>query len=235
MTKAELKTFVEDGLLNGDTINTTLFDVFLDHAQMYMENLRPWVILRTEDTSQSISSSTTFETQKALPTDFRKWYTRFPVILTDSNGRPQEYLAEVPLHDKTKYRDHNTKFYCNYGSNYLFICGSHQSLTVRQYYIRKTTLVSGDDDNEWVFPSEYHHVLGLIIAVFYKHGVDYDIINSKQSDSHIDMTKQVYSAMSDWDSDLAESALNGADPMMSGQGVGMFGGDGMSGHVGDLM
>ncbi len=84
MTKAQLYTFVTS-LLDGNPIDTTLFDTLLNIAQMRRENERPWMILRAEDTSQTVSSGNTFETQKDLPTDFRKWYTRFPIVLTDSN------------------------------------------------------------------------------------------------------------------------------------------------------
>lgn len=211
MTKTELYAFVTS-LLDGNPLESTLFDTFLNIAQMRRENQRPWMILRTEDTSQTVSPGNTFETIKDLPTDFRKWYTRFPIVLADSSGNAQQFLRETPLSMKLANRTDITKFYCDYSAGELFICGSPaQALTVHQYYIRKTYLVSANNANEWTFPTEYHSILGFDIAVMFKLGVDYDVINNAQGNANAAQAAMIFEQMSEWDSDLQNSSIQGQD------------------------
>ena len=211
MTREELYTFTTS--LTGDyQMDETLFATFLNIAQMYWENKRPWVILRAEDSSQTISTSNTFETAKSLPTDFRKWYDRFPISLTDSQGNNYCNPREVPINFRFANRQDNNKFYCNYGAGTIFFCGSQpQSLTVHQFYIKKTTLVSASASNSWSFPSEYHPILGLSVATYWKLGVDYDIINNVQGNANAGLANAMFQQMAEWDSDLANSAIQGMD------------------------
>lgn len=217
MTKTELYTFTTS-LLDGLEMEETLFDTFLNIAQMYWENQRPWMILRSEDTSQTISTGNTFETEKSLPTDFRKWYTRFPIVLTDSQANSQQFLREIPISMKLAYKQDISRFYCNYRTNKFYVCGQpSQSLTIRQYYIMKTTLVSASDSNDWDFPTEYHPILALSVATYHKLGIDYDIINNSQASNNAALAVQIYMSMSEWDSDLQNSSIQGQD-YGSGQG-----------------
>ena len=231
MKKSEIKTFVTE-LLDGNEVPTGLFDTMLDVAQMYWENRRPWVVLRSEDTTGSISASNTYETEHDLPTKFRKWYTRYPIVLTDSAGNAQQYLAEVPINMKGMHKSDNSRFYCDYKNKKLYICGNPgQSLTIRQYFIEKTTKISDDDNNEWDLDpnDEYTQILGLTIAVHYKRGTDYDIINNKQADGHAALALQIFNSMEEWDGELAESALNGQT--YGGAPGRHFGADGNSGSI----
>lgn len=235
MNKADLYERVTE--LNDDNaIPTALFDFFLDAAQSYWENRRPWVALRAEDTTQTVAANNTYETEKSLPTDFRKWYTRFPIVLTDSNGNPQQYLVEVPLHMKGANKNDNSRFYCNYATKKLYICGApSSSLTVRQYYIKRGTKVSSNDDATWDLDpnDEYSAILALTIVVYHKLGVDYDIINNAQAEANAGFAKQIFNSMEEWDGELAESALN-SETYGTGGGGRYYGADGMSGHLGNL-
>lgn len=209
MTKTEIKTFTES-LLDGNTIPDEIFDTFLNIAQSFWENRRPWVILRSEDSSQTISAGDTFTTPKNLPTDFRKWYTRFPLELTDSSGNVQWSLAEIPMNLKNQNKDTRTRFYVNYKTKQIFLCGTaERTLTINQHYLSTTENVSTDDNNEWIFPTEYHPILGLSVAIYYKLGIDYDIINNNQANEHATMARGIFESMTEWDAELSESALNG--------------------------
>lgn len=217
MTKSELYTFVT-GLLDGIEMDTTLFDTFLNIAQMYWEGRRPWMILREEDSSQTVSTSNTFTTAKSLPTNFRRFYARYPIVLVDSQGNPQVYASQVGLQSKFTYRSDLGKFYCKYGNSQFFLTGSFsQSLTAYLYYIKKTTLVSADDDNQWDFPSEYHPILGLSVATYYKLGVDYDIVNNAQADNNAALANGIFAQMSDWDDSLQENSVEGEEYGTNGQ------------------
>lgn len=236
MKKSDLYDRVTE-LNDGNEIPTTLFDFFLDTAQMYWENRRPWVVLRAEDTTQTLAAGSTFETPKDLPADFRKWYTRFPVVLTDASANPQQFLTEIPIHMKTAYKDNGSRFYCNYRTKKIYICGTPQSsYTMRQYYLRRATKISADDDNEWELDpnDEFSPILAFTIVVYHKLGVDYDIINNAQSEANAGFAKQIYTAMEEWDAELAEAALNGQTYGTGGGSGRYFGSDGLSGSL-DLL
>ena len=234
MTTEQLKTFIT-AQNDENEIPEALLDFLIDNAQAYWENRRPWVALRTEDTSETVSPNNTFETAKSLPTDFRKWYTRFPIVLTDAQGRPQQYLAEIPINMKSSYKDDPRKFYASYGAKQFFICGAPSTTqTVRQYYIKKGTKLTADESNTWDLDpnDEYTKIIGFTVLVYYKHGVDYDVINNKQGDANGSFANQIFTMMEEWDAELAESALNGQE--YGGFGGG-FSADGLSGHVSNLL
>lgn len=211
MTKAQLYTFVTS-LLDGLEMDTVLFSNFLNISQMRRENMRPWMILRSEDSSQTVSSGNTFLTEKSLPTDFRRWYSRSPVVIIDSANNPMAYLKEVPIGQKYTHKGNGSKFYTNYATNKLFICGDwSQSGTIIQNYIKKSTLVSADGENEWIFPSEYHEILGLDVAVMQKLGVDYDIINNAQGNNQATLANTIFMQMAEWDDELQNSSVQGVD------------------------
>lgn len=227
MTKTELKQNTTE-LLDGFEMNDTLFGILLSAAQTYYENRRPWVWLRAEDTSANVSTSDTFETAKQLPTDFGRWYTRFPIVLTDSLNTPQRYLSEVPIDRKTAFKSNSGRFYCDYRNGTLYICGTaSQQLTVRQYYLMRPERIA--NDNEWVFPEDYHQILPFTVAAFHKYGIDYDIVNAKQGDEHVRIAQMLYSSMEEWDETLALSALEGQDYYNDPPGSASS--DGMSGYV----
>lgn len=209
VSKQNLYDFTSS-LLDGNEMETTLFSHFLDVAQAYWEGQRPWVVLRTEDSSNTATTSDTFETEHSLPSDFRKWYTKFSIVLTDGSGNVVQYLSEISLHLKNQYKNDPTKFYCNYRTKKFYLCGTvTQSYTIRIYYIQKTTKVSLDDDNTWDLDpnDEYTRILAFSVAVYYKRGVDYDIVNNTQADQNALNANQVFNLMTDWDAELQESSL----------------------------
>ena len=209
MDKADIRTLVTE-ILDGNEIGETLFDALLDVSQALREGYRPWVILRKEDATQSVSAGNTFETEKDLPSDFRNWYTDLPINTTDSQGNVQSRLTEIPIQRKNEYKDAPDKFYCDYAAGKLYICGSFsEARTIRQYYKLKGVLVSADDANEWIFPSEYHKILAFDVAVMYKLGIDYDVINNMQGDNNAAVANRLMDAAVEWDDELARGALIG--------------------------
>jgi len=213
MTKLQLYTFVTN-LLDGNPMDTTLFDTFLDVAQSYWENQRPWVALRTESTGDSIGSNNTFTTEKSLPTNFRKWYTRFPVQLADSQGNIQVHLREVPIDQKLSNKGDVTKFYCDYITKKYYVCGAPgQTLSAYLYYIKRGTKISTSDSQEWELDvnDEFTKILAFTIAVYWKLGIDYDIINNSQADANSGVANAIYQSMVEWDGDLQRGMLSGQD------------------------
>ena len=50
MTKAEIKSLVTE-ILDGNELNNVIFEALLDLSQAIRERHRPWVILRSEDST----------------------------------------------------------------------------------------------------------------------------------------------------------------------------------------
>ena len=212
MTKEQIYTLTV-GLLDDNEDVSSVFDSFLDVAQSNRENSRPWVYLRKTQETQSISGSDTYLTYKTIPTDFRKWYSRFPVVLLDNQGNPVKMLREVPISLKNVYKNDDTKFYADYAAGKLYICGQRSNTyTISLNYIYRPALISAADGNSWdPFPDEYQKILAFDVAAMYKLGVDYDLVNAAQADSNAATAELIYRSMSEWDTYLAESSQQGVD------------------------
>ena len=214
MNRDNLYEFVT-GLLDGFQMDSTLFDTFLDVAQSNREGARPWVYLRREDSSQIANTSDTYTTEKFLPEGFKKTYTRFPIVLTDSQGNVVRKLREIPIHERHQYRNDGNKFYINYAEGTFFLCGTQsQTCTINFYYIESSSRLSEYPTSAWVlssFDGGYTKILGFDVAVMHKLGVDYDQINAAQADNNALQAKIMFEQMAEWDSQLAQSAQEGVD------------------------
>jgi hypothetical protein len=217
-TRVQLKELTTD-LLDGFNLGDGIFNSLLDIAQSIIENKRPWMILRAQDTTQQVSSSDNFETQKSLPADFRKWYSRAPIVLLDSNQEPVAHLREIPINLKNRYKHDNGKFYVNYRTKKLFICGKQtQTFTIQQNYILRTTAVSADNNNIWDFPQDFHSILAMWVAVIHREGIDYDPISANNASGITRQIQEIWAAMTDWDNDLQQGTVEGRDFPYDGEG-----------------
>lgn len=216
MNRTQLYAFVSS-LLDNYQIDATLFDTFLDIAQMAVEGIRPWRVLLSEDVTQTWGAGDTFLTQKSIPALFMNYESESPIIATDSQNNPT-YLFEVPFSEKNRYRNTMGKFYCDYANNHLYVCGAAtQSYTLHQFFIKESPLLSAKtgasyDDLLWIFPSRFSKILGLYIAVYWKLGPDYDIISNTQANQFASMANTMNSIMETWDSKIQNSQARGIDP-----------------------
>ena len=214
MNREALYEFVTS-VLDDFQMELTLFYSLLDIAQSNRENARPWVILRTVDSTQTASTGDSFLTGKTLPTDFKRCYTIYTIVLTDSQGNVIRKLREIPLHARNDYKNDGNKFYINYATKQFFLCGNQsQSSTINFYYIKKDSKISADDANIWAFDSydeSYSKILGFDVAVMHKWGIDYDQINAVQADKNFMQADLIFKSMSEWDSYLAQQAQEGID------------------------
>lgn len=213
MNREELYIFTTS-LLDDFQMDLTLFYSFLDVAQSNTENERPWVILRSEDSSQTASAGQTIADSHDLPSNFRKFFGRFPVVLVDSSGNAIRKLREIPINMRNEYRNDNDKFYVDYSTKKFYLCGTQNaSATIYQYYIKKPTKISAATGNTWVFSAydDYEKKLAFDIAVMHKLGVDYDQINAMQGNANAAQSKLIFEQMKEWDNELALSAQQGVD------------------------
>ena len=176
---------------------------------MQVEGVRPWVLLRTEDASQTVPIGTTYTTSFTLPTGFLSFWGDNPLILTDSSNQPT-YLAEVPYADRFLYQTTLGLFAVDYTNSLIYLMGSMPTaFTLHTNYIKVSTLVSAASTNTWVFPVRFHKILGFYIAVMWKLGVDYDIINNAQGNEQAKAAALILDVMTRWDSNLVNSMQKG--------------------------
>ncbi len=215
MTRNDIYNFVSQ-LLDGYSMDQTMFDTFLDIAQATLEGSHPWRILLTEDATQSWSPGDTYATAKTLPTSFLNYETEKPIVAVGTDGS-HTILREVPISEKFRYQYVTGKFYVDLTTNSLYVCGTAtKPFTLHQFFIKESALVSaqtgGVYNNTWVFPTRFHKILGLYIAVYYKLGPDYDIISNSQANQFAAMAGALFDIMLKWDSRMQVSQIRGVDP-----------------------
>ena len=90
---------------------------------MQYEGLRPWVMFRAEDITQSASSSDNFTVAKTLASDFSEWFDEAPIQLIKSDGNAS-YLREVSFSDRYQYRNSAGRFCVDYANSLFYLLGS---------------------------------------------------------------------------------------------------------------
>lgn len=210
MNRDELYTFFTS-LNGGEEIDDALFDAYLDIAQATWEQVRPWVILRAIDSANTVLASNTLDTRFPLPDDFARWYDdKRSIELWDGNyGIP---TLQVPIALSRTQRE--IKFFVDYvNSEFGFTGNFARSYVAYLYYIKTPPLVSEKEGdayvNEWVFPVRFQKYLALAAAVYYKLGVDYDLVNNSQADQNAAMAKALLDAAEKWDDELQSAMLQG--------------------------
>ncbi len=214
MTKAELYEFVTS-LCDNIAIDYTLFDNFLDVAQMNLEGLRPWIILRAEDMTQGASPQDTFSTGKILPADFQEWAEESSVNLI---GADNNYigLTEIPYSQRFRYKSSSGRFCVDYANSLFYLLGTiTQGYTIQMNYIKASTLVSTSDATSWVFPARFHKILGFLVAIYWRKGIDYDVFNQIKADNQNQQVGAILDIMTRWDSNLQYNMQRGKDPFDS--------------------
>lgn len=219
MNRDSIYTFLT-GLLFGKQMDLTLFYDLLDTHQRMREAMRPWVVLQSEDSSQTVSTSTTFTTALTLPATFGKFNPlNAPIVLVDAQNNPIP-LQEVPIADKYIYKDQMGKFYVDYANKQFFVCGTFtKSYTAHIYFVQAPTLVSAASGNVWImdtFGQPGGQLLAHDIALAWK-GIDYDIINNQNAQILTAKVAKMEDVMSKWDADLQNAQTRGQDPFAAGR------------------
>ena len=194
--------------------DTTLFYTLLNMVQGIRENQRPWMILKKEDTSNTIlaTNSSAFLTPYPLPADFRKFYSpKRSIQLADTTNIVRQWYVQIPKHRKLECKDDNTKFYVDFTSTpyNFYLCGIvNQQYTAHVYYQYKSPLVTAT--TSWVFPSEYHPILAYGVCALIKAGIDSDVVNASQAISNNGTSALIFAQMVEWDDSLAVDSIEGA-------------------------
>ena len=209
--------FIE--LTSSEEITDALFDSYLDMAQAYFEQLRPWMYMKGEDSSQQASGSLNLSTRFTLPTNFLRWYDPKRSIQLIALVGPTNYdvvsLLEIPIAQRFREQWSNNKSFMDYANNQFGITGTlTKTYTVYQFYIKAMPLVSANNGNgnyttTWWVPNYYKSVLALLAASFWQQGADYDVLSNPKGNKHAAMAASIINAACGWDDDLAHNAQYG--------------------------
>jgi len=163
MTKAEIITKAQLYLDDTSELSTQEFSDLFDKVYRRITADRPWEGTKTEDSSQTTSTSVEYV---ALPSDFlfltanynytdASYEASRPVVFRGTNSSPYQVIS---WSDRRRYRDNEGYAYVDFANSRLYFT---KQPTVAEsvefdYHAQQTAL--GDSDSPW-FPAEYHDCL----------------------------------------------------------------------------
>lgn len=212
MLKSELKTFVDSSLLDGRAMDDDLFTTLLNLAKDKVEGARPWVKTRAEDSSEAISSGNTWQTAHDLPERFAQPY---PVKRSNGtysalalvSGSEVVVLEEIQWANRLEKQDVSGYYAINYATNEYIITGTTPKAYTAYWSCIKFSEALEDDDDEWIFPSQYHALLGYFVAAMEK-SRDYDEVNMANINLYYPEAASIVSTMNMWDTNLQRAMHN---------------------------
>ncbi|MCX7589699.1 MAG: hypothetical protein N2Z85_02045 [Patescibacteria group bacterium] len=181
MTGQELKSFIEVGLDCG-TQSNSLFYNNLNLCKNYIENLRDWKQLEKE---LKINNYTISDDKILIdfPSDFK-----LLIRITDKSGKNLPF--KLDLINKKIVLDKNFS-----SSSYILV-----------YKIKSPDITN---NTSWIFPDEFHPILGYLYSAIYKAGIDFDSINASNSLRLDKDFSSFLNAMIRWDNDIKYYENNG--------------------------
>lgn len=213
MTGTQLETFCTE-LNGGASIGSTLLFQLVNLGRAMIEQRRPWMILRSTDTSKSISAGGTWQTAIDLSTitRFNRFYGDFPVRIFDGSNRVEE-LRQVPFEERLSYKDEGDTFVYDEASQILYLNGTRSSAgTLYINHLKNGADAATGETSVWAFPSWSHGILGYLAVAMHKGGVDYDDINARMSPENRADAERIMRALEAWDSEKQLSAISTTDP-----------------------
>jgi len=205
MTGKEIRDLTTS-LLDGEELGQTAFLNLANVVKNNRERIRPWRYLVTEDSSKTASAGDTYETEKDLPSSFRRALARDTMIL--KRGDTVLEYKQIPFNQKIRYREANQRFYIDHKKSKFYLCGTIDGkYTIHLFFIAKSSDIAWD--TEWDFPEEFHSLLAFDVAVLHKGGIDYDLINERMARILGFTAESLGRSMLFWDDELQRAELEG--------------------------
>lgn len=204
-------------LLLGYQMDQTLFYQLLLLAQGTREQMRPWVILRSEDATQQANpqqntiNNSMYLTPFNIPTGFLNFYSPDrSLVLVANDGITLRFYTQIPIERKQEYMQDSSVFYVDYPNNKIYLCGLlDQQYTIHQFFVKNSTAISAG--TSWIFPNQFHPILAYDIAMNYKLYFDYDVVNAQQGEMIANGAAFIFAQMAEWDDKLQERLGDGVD------------------------
>lgn len=194
-------------VLGGEGINQTYALQLFNLARIQYEAKRPWQVLKKLNTSVVLNSSMDYTTPLPIPSDIQRYLSEGAIQLFIAPNNIQ-VLTETPVEFILNFKNDNNKFAPDYGNGVFYVMGKiTQNWTVYQWYIMNTPDITLATSWER-FPARFHAILVFNAAARWRLGTDYDDVNARNADDNEQMAEGIYSAMSDWDAELAIGTVN---------------------------
>lgn len=214
-TGVNLETFINS--LNADaSIDATLLDTLVDNAKTIIEEERPWVVLRKQDTSKSVTTANTYTTEIDLSTitDFSRFYSDTAIRLFDGNNRI-EYYRLIPFDRQLEYKNVSGTACYDENAKKLYLNGvvAFNGTLYIQYVSTSTAIDLTSESAIWtVFPPRFIPILGYYSIGIYKGAIDYDSINRQMLPENRAVLSALKNAMENWDNEKQQDSLVMNDP-----------------------
>lgn len=215
MKGSEIFTLTKQ-ILGGGTgeypLAESLFYSLLNIAQINIENMRNWMVLRSTDKSLTAQAGNNWDTGLSLPTNFRKLTDDGVIRLYDTSGHKIK-IYEVPMEKQLEYKDKFGYFSIDYSERKLYIYGNvPQSYTIWiPYNIANDLITENTSWNKFSSPQDFSSILAFNVAAMHRGGIDYDDQNSRASTRNVFDENAILSAMTAWDSSLQLSSVTHED------------------------
>lgn len=186
-------------LLDDSDLDIETFLVLANVAKNRREDMRPWQFLKKLDSSKTASTGDTYQTAKALPSDFRLDYKVM-------KGEDIE-LTPVPFEEQHIYRNSPNGYFIDLASGYYYLTGTHSaSKTIYFFYIKTTDDITANTSPVW--PARFHPIIAYDVAGFVMNGVDADDIYARMAPEQKSTAMALELAMTTWDNALKLRAMN---------------------------
>lgn len=204
MTCDTIKTLFEN--LVEDSMDETLTYQLMNVAKDKIESFIDWEFLKKKDSSQTVTSSNTWTTQKSLPSDF--WLPK-SLFVGETDTIPYEL---VPFDLAQHYKNVSRKYYLDLANSKFLLTGTFsQSYTLYLNYLYATPDMATGITPVW--PTKFHPILAFKMAELWfakdqtELGRSWDSKWKKEYD-------EMWAAMLSWDSRIkvAIQRQGGANP-----------------------
>jgi hypothetical protein len=207
-------------LNGGASIGDTLLQTFLNLAKAMVEQRRPWVILRSIDTSKTVAATNTSAWQTAIDLSGIDRFNRFfdgdegcAIKLFDGNQTFVKY-RQVPFERRLESIQRAGTFVYDENAQQLYLNGNIPLVgTLYIDHIKDSEDIDiSSDSSQWSFPSWSHPLLGFYAVGLYKGGVDFDDINARMAPDNRAQAAQILQMLEEWDNSKALQAQQNVDP-----------------------
>lgn len=205
MTGTELYTMVETIL--DDSPDEVLFYQLLNAAKNKIEDMRPWMMLRALDSTQTATNGNNSDTSRALPTAWRRTYKL--MVGTDVQ------FIQVPFDEQHLYRYSSGRFCVDVANSVYYLLGTWGAAdTIYHYYIKTTSDIAAGTSPVW--PSRFHPILAYEVASYIMAGVDADAEFARMAGPNQAASQALLESMVTWDTEM-QLAANGGRVQVEGE------------------
>lgn len=209
MTGNDLLELMNNGPLQGRSIDIADFLVRANMAIKEFEGSRNWVRLQEEKSTNTSLTSDTFETPHTLPDNFRRTLPRRTLILVNPINTNEYYeYSEVPFAKRFQYQNSADKFYIDHKNGNYYVCGT-VSKTLTHHFFFMPIPVPLEAETEWDFgiQSSSEEYIPYQVSARIQLGEDYDDINARNANANFALAQNIWRTAVKDDDSLQRSAL----------------------------